>query len=225
LIATARSNRISTLLGVQTIDQLIRDYGKEQANAITSNIGNVFSGQAAGETAKFIQNRMGKILQERQSVNINRNVQSSTFSTQLDFLVPEGKIATLPQGYMVGQIADNYGEAIAQKSFNCLIKVDLKAHELEETRYVPIPDFYRFDNIPEVLERNRTRIQNDIRRIANQRPESDQKEKSDSNSQQPQTQNKAQNKPSGKNPKVNPKTNQKSIQKNNQKLNSKRTIR
>ena len=225
LIATARSNRISTLLGVQTIDQLIRDYGKEQANAITSNIGNVFSGQAAGETAKFIQNRMGKILQERQSVNINRNVQSSTFSTQLDFLVPEGKIATLPQGYMVGQIADNYGEAIAQKNFNCLVKVDPKAHERENSCYVPIPDFYKFDNIPEVLERNRTRIQNDIRRIANQRPESDQDEKSGSKSQQPHTQNKATNKPPGKNPKVNQLTNQKSIQKTNQKTNSKRTIR
>ena len=165
LIATARSNRISTLLGVQTIDQLIRDYGKEQANAITSNIGNVFSGQAAGETAQFIQGRMGKILQERQSVNINRNVQSSTFTTQLDFLVPEGKIATLPQGYMVGQVADNYGEAIAQKNFNCLINVDVKAQENEEKRFVPIPDFYRFDNIPDVLERNRTKIQNDIRSI------------------------------------------------------------
>ena len=178
LIATARSNRISTLLGVQTIDQLIRDYGKEQANAITSNIGNVFCGQAAGETAKFIQNRMGKILQERQSVNINRNTQSSTFSTQLDFLVPEGKIATLPQGFMVGQIADNFGEAIAQKNFNCLINVDVKAQQWEEGRFVPIPDFYRFDNIPEVLERNRTKIQNDIRTLTILSSESDQKDQS-----------------------------------------------
>jgi hypothetical protein len=176
LIATARSNRISTLLGVQTIDQLIRDYGKEPANAITSNIGNVFSGQAAGETARFIQGRMGKILQERQSVNINRNTQSSTFSTQLDFLVPEGKIATLPQGYMVGQVADNFGEAISQKNFNCLINVDVKAQELEEKRFVPIPDFYQFDNIPDVLERNRTKIQNDIRSITIQRSESDQQD-------------------------------------------------
>ena len=178
LIATARSNRISTLLGVQTIDQLIRDYGKEQANAITSNIGNVFCGQAAGETAKFIQNRMGKILQERQSVNINRNTQSSTFSTQLDFLVPEGKIATLPQGYMVGQVADNFGEAIAQKNFNCLVHVDVKAQQWEEGRFVPIPDFYRFDNIPEVLERNRTKIQNDIRTLTILSSESEQKDQS-----------------------------------------------
>jgi hypothetical protein len=165
LIATARANQISSLLGIQTIDQLIRDYGKEQANAILTNIGNIFAGQSVGETAKFIQNRMGKILQERQSVNINRNTQSTSFSTQLDYLVPEGKIATLPQGYMVGQVADNFGEHISQKNFNCLIKADAKALEREEKHLVPIPDFYDFDDISETLERNRTRIQNDIRTI------------------------------------------------------------
>ncbi|WP_299578025.1 YWFCY domain-containing protein [uncultured Sunxiuqinia sp.] len=169
LVATARANRIATLLGVQTIDQLIRDYGKEQANAITSNIGNVFSGQAAGETARFIQNRMGKILQERQAININRNTQSSTFSTQLDYLMPEGKIATLPQGWMAGQVADNFGETVSQRNFNGLIRVDVNAWQREAARYVPIPDCYSFDNIPEVLERNRIRIQNDIRLMVNQK--------------------------------------------------------
>ncbi|QGY47713.1 type IV secretion system DNA-binding domain-containing protein [Maribellus comscasis] len=165
LIATARANQISTLLGIQTIDQLIRDYGKEQANAILTNIGNIFAGQSVGDTARFIQNRMGKILQERQSVNINRNTQSTSFSTQMDFLVPEGKIATLPQGYMVGQVADNFGEHISQKNFNCLIKADTKNLEQEEKHFIPIPDFYDFDNVEETLERNRTRIQNDIRSI------------------------------------------------------------
>lgn len=169
LVATARANRIATLLGVQTIDQLIRDYGKEQANAITSNIGNVFSGQAAGETARFIQNRMGKILQERQAININRNTQSSTFSTQLDYLMPEGKIAILPQGWMAGQVADNFGETVPQRNFNGLIRVDVNAWQREVDRYVPIPDCYSFDNIPEVLERNRIRIQNDIRLMVDQK--------------------------------------------------------
>jgi len=165
LIATARSNRISTLLGIQTIDQLIRDYGKEQANAILTNIGNIFAGQSVGDTAKFIQNRMGKILQERQSININRNMQSTSFSTQMDYLVPEGKIATLPQGWMVGQVADNFGEQIKQKNFNCLVKVDSQQTAREERNYQPIPEIYRFDDIPALLENNRTKICNDIREI------------------------------------------------------------
>lgn len=165
LIATARSNRISTLLGIQTIDQLIRDYGKEQANAILTNIGNIFAGQSVGDTAKFIQNRMGKILQERQSININRNMQSTSFSTQMDYLVPEGKIATLPQGWMVGQVADNFGEQIKQKNFNCLVKVDTQQTAREERNYHPIPEIYRFDDVPALLENNRTKICNDIREI------------------------------------------------------------
>lgn len=165
LIATARSNKISTLLGIQTIDQLIRDYGKEQANAILTNIGNVFAGQSVGETAKFIQNRMGKILQERQSININRNTQSTSFSTQMDFLVPEGKVATLPQGYMVGQVADNFNQQVSQRNFNCLIHVDTQKIEKEERGYTQIPDVYQFDNVQEVLENNRTKICNDITQI------------------------------------------------------------
>ncbi len=165
LIATARSNQISTLLGIQTIDQLIRDYGKEQANAILTNIGNIFAGQSVGETAKFIQNRMGKILQERQSLNINRNTQSTSFSTQMDFLVPEGKIATLPQGCMVGQVADNFGQQVSQRNFNCLVHVDIQKVEREEKKYQAIPDVYQFDDIPELLENNRTRICNDIQKI------------------------------------------------------------
>jgi hypothetical protein len=165
LIATARSNLISTLLGIQTIDQLIRDYGKEQANAILTNIGNIFAGQSVGETARFIQNRMGKILQERQSININRNSQSTSFSTQMDYLVPEGKIATLPQGYMVGQVADNFGEQIHQKNFNSLIDVDTEAIEREEKKYKSIPQIYEFDDKEKVLENNRNRICDDIQKL------------------------------------------------------------
>lgn len=165
LIATARSNRISTLAGLQTIDQLIRDYGKEQANAMLTNIGNVFAGQSIGETAKFIQNRMGKILQERQTININREIQTSTFTTQMDFLVPEGKIATLPQGYMVGQVADNFDQQVSQRNFNCLIDVDTQAIEKEEQQFEDIPDIYSFDDIENVLENNRNKICNDIVKI------------------------------------------------------------
>ncbi len=165
LIATARSNRISTLLGMQTMDQLIRDYGKEQANAILTNIGNIFCGQAVGETARLMQNRMGKILQERQSLNINRNMQSTSFSTQMDFLVPEGKIASLPQGVMVGQVADNFGERITQKNFNALIKIESDKTREEEKSFSRIPACYLIDNVDQLLERNRNLIRDDIQKI------------------------------------------------------------
>ena len=169
LIATARSNKISTLLGVQTIDQLIRDYGKESANAILNNIGNVFSGQATGETARYIQNRMGKVLQERQSISINRNTQSSTVSTQLDYLVPEGKIATLPQGHMVGQVADSFNNPLKIKNFNALINIDSSQEKREARKFLPMPQYYGFKNKERYLEDHRTEIYNDIQSICGRR--------------------------------------------------------
>jgi len=54
-----------------------------------------------------------------------------------------------------GQVANNFGETVGQKNYNGLIKVDVKVWQPEEVRYASIPDFYHFDPIPEVLERNR----------------------------------------------------------------------
>ncbi len=165
LIATARSNNISTLLGLQTIDQLIRDYGKDAANAILTNIGNVFCGQAAGETARFMQSRMGKVLQEQQSININRQNQSSTFSTSLQYLVPEGKIATLAQGQMIGQVSDSFDVQIKQKNFNGFIDLDTQGIKKEEDKFYPLPELYGFKDKRKVLERNRQRIFKDIQEL------------------------------------------------------------
>ncbi|MBS2101267.1 YWFCY domain-containing protein [Carboxylicivirga linearis] len=165
LIATARSNKISTLLGIQTVDQLIRDYGKEAANAVLTNIGNVFSGQATGETARYIQNRMGKVLQQRQSLSIDRIRQSSTISTQMDYLVPEGRISTLAQGHMVGQVADSFQYPVKHKNFNAFIRSDRNIEALKGRINPEMPVYYRFDDREKVLENNRNKIRNEIQVI------------------------------------------------------------
>jgi type IV secretory pathway TraG/TraD family ATPase VirD4 len=46
LLSTARSNKVSVLLGLQEIPQLEEQYGKSIAKTITSVIGNVVSGSA-----------------------------------------------------------------------------------------------------------------------------------------------------------------------------------
>ena len=92
-------------------------------------------------------------------------MQSTSFSTQMDYLVPEGKIATLPQGYMVGQVADNFDQQVSQKNFNCLIDVDADKMEREERSYNEIPDVYHFDDLDELLENNRNQICNDVMNI------------------------------------------------------------
>jgi len=114
LIATARSNKVAVVLGFQDFSQLKRDYGDKEAAVIMSTVGNVFSGQVVGETAKSLSERFGKILQRRESMSINRNDTSTSISTQLDSLIPASKISTLSQGMFVGAVADNFGETIDQ---------------------------------------------------------------------------------------------------------------
>ena len=124
LIATARSNKVAVLLGFQDFSQLKRDYGDKEAAVVMNTVGNIFSGQVVGDTAKNLSERFGKVLQKRQSMTINRNDKSTSISTQLDSLIPASKIANLTQGMFVGAIADNFDERIEQKIFHAEIVVD-----------------------------------------------------------------------------------------------------
>jgi hypothetical protein len=117
LIATARSNKVATTLAVQDSSQLKLHYGKEQADVIVNIVGNIVSGQVSGETAKQLSEKFGKILQDRQSLSINRNDTSITKSKQLEMAVPASKIASLSSGEFVGMVADNPEEKIALKAF------------------------------------------------------------------------------------------------------------
>ena len=84
-----------------------------------NTVGNIFSGQVVGETAKTLSERFGKILQRRQSITINREDKSTSINTQMESLIPASKISTLTQGMFVGAVADNYDERIEQKIFHC----------------------------------------------------------------------------------------------------------
>ena len=124
LIATARSNKVGVLLGFQDFSQLTRDYGEKESKVIQNTVGNIFSGQVVGETAKTLSERFGKVLQQRQSVSINRQDVSTSINTQLDSLIPASKIANLSQGTFVGAVADNFDVWIEQKLFHAEIVVD-----------------------------------------------------------------------------------------------------
>ncbi|EKX92911.1 hypothetical protein HMPREF9999_00527, partial [Alloprevotella sp. oral taxon 473 str. F0040] len=112
LIATARSNKVAVCLGFQDFSQLTRDYGDKESMVIQNTVGNVFSGQVVGETAKTLSERFGKVLQQRQSMTINRNDKSTSISTQMDSLIPASKISNLTQGMFVGAVSDNFDERI-----------------------------------------------------------------------------------------------------------------
>ncbi|QQT46653.1 Type IV secretory pathway, VirD4 components [Sphingobacterium multivorum] len=168
LIATARSNLVSVCIGFQDFSQLMRDYGDKESKVIQNTVGNIFSGQVVGETAKNLSERFGKVLQKRQSMTINRNDKSTSISTQLDSLIPASKISTLTQGMFVGAVADNFDERIEQKIFHAEIVVDNEKVAAETKSYQKIPEILSFvdengvDNMKRDIEENYRQIKLDI---------------------------------------------------------------
>ncbi len=139
LIATARSNKVATTLAMQDFSQLKKDYGREQADVIVNITGNIISGQVMGETSKLLSERFGKIMQDRQSVSINRTDTSISHSKQLDAAIPASKIAALSSGEFVGMVADDPLEKIKLKMFHSeIINHHEKLNE-EVSRYHDIP--------------------------------------------------------------------------------------
>lgn len=171
LIATARSNKVAVCLGAQDFSQLVRDYGDKEAKVIQNTIGNIFSGQVVGETAKTLSERFGKVLQRRQSINMTKEDTSTNISTQLDSLIPASKISNLSQGTFVGSVSDNVGEKIDQKIFHAQIVVDNAKVAAETKRYKPIPIITDFtgpdgkDHMKEEIERNYYQIKADVKQI------------------------------------------------------------
>jgi traG family protein len=168
LIATARSNKVAVCLGFQDFSQLTRDYGDKESKVIQNTVGNVFSGQVVGETAKTLSERFGKVLQQRQSMTINRNDKSTSISTQMDSLIPASKISNLTQGMFVGAVSDNFDERIDQKIFHAEIVVDSAKVSAEMKQYQPIPKINAFqnkdgsDNLKETIEANYKRVKQEI---------------------------------------------------------------
>ena len=171
LIATARSNKVAVCLGFQDFSQLVRDYGDKEAKVVINTVGNIFSGQVVGETAKTLSERFGKVLQKRQSISINRQDVSTSINTQMDSLIPPSKISGLTQGMFVGSVSDNFTERIEQKIFHAEIVVDTDKVKQEESHYQPIPIINNFkdadgnDCMKQAIQDNYNQIKEDVKQI------------------------------------------------------------
>ena len=163
LIATARSNKVATCLGVQDFSQLRKDYGKEQADVIMNITGNIISGQVTGDTAKQLSERFGKIMQDRESLSINRSDTSISRSKQLESAVPPSKISALSSGEFVGMVADDPDNKIDLKTFHCEILNDHNALRQEHESYKEIPVIRKLDNA--MVQRNYLQIKQDVQDI------------------------------------------------------------
>jgi hypothetical protein len=171
LIATARSNKVAVCLVFQDFSQLNRDYGDKEAKVVMNTVGNIFSGQVVGETAKTLSERFGKVLQKRQSMTINRQDKSTSINTQMDTLIPASKISNLTQGIFVGAVSDNFDERIEQKIFHAEIVVDNEKVAKETAAYQPIPAITNFtdedgkNHLQEEIEYNYRRVKEETAQI------------------------------------------------------------
>ncbi|MGO1595146.1 MAG: conjugal transfer protein MobC [Sphingobacterium sp.] len=163
LIATARSNLVATCLGIQDASQLRKDYGREQAEVIMNITGNIISGQVAGDSAKQLSDRVGKIMQERESLSINSSDTSINHSKHLDLAIPPSTISSLSSGEFVGMIADDPNCLIDQKAFHAEILNNHKELQREEDAYLPLPTIQKVDQ--KTVKKNYMTIKDDIENI------------------------------------------------------------
>ncbi len=155
LIATARSNKISTTIGMQDLEQLKRDYGPEVAATIFNIVGNIFSGSVRSETASKLQEIFGKKKQKLKNISVDTSNTSYSINENLEYAIPVATISQLSQGEFVGVVADNFGEEINRKIFRGKIKVDKREDQING----PIPLTIDDDNdIDALLDGNFNRI-------------------------------------------------------------------
>jgi len=163
LIATGRSNKISTLLSFQDLSQLERDYGREVANAIFNTVGNKVTGAVVADTAKKVSDMIGKTIQQRANISYSKRGTTMGKTTTLDYLIPPETIAQLSQGEFCGVVSDTYEQQAEQKIFYSRIQVD----KSDLTRH-SIPPLHNetveaFDNL---LEQNLTNITKEVAELA-----------------------------------------------------------
>ena len=170
LIATARSNKVATTIAVQDYSQLKNEYSRDQAEVIMNIMGNVISGQVSGDTAKFLSEKFGRILQDKESISINASDTSVSRSKQLEQAVPASVISALSSGEFVGIVADNPETIINLKAFHCKVVNDHKALEKEASAYQHIPAFKQVDD--GIVKRNYQQIKQDVQDIVETEMES-----------------------------------------------------
>jgi hypothetical protein len=171
LVATARSNQVAVLLGLQELPQFNQQYGKDTAATITAVIANVLCGSVRNkETLDWIERLLGKSKQPGESLSVDRNKTSSSFNEKLETLVPAGKIASLSSGELVGLVAAGVREPYTGKfdtsAINCRVNLDLDAIAGEEKNYRELPLYYDFEGKKEqLLRENFNRITREIDQI------------------------------------------------------------
>ena len=178
VVATARSNKIAVLLGLQEIPQLRQFYKKEVADTIAAIVGNVLSGSVRDKnTLDWLEKLFGKIKQKSYSQSISQQGTTTSINEKMDLMIPAGKIAALKTGEMVGMIAqgeENNSQDYKTSAIKGKINLDLKSIRDEGKNYVTMPSYYSFvdktgkNRKEEVLMANFRKINKEVELIVNE---------------------------------------------------------
>ncbi len=172
LIATARSNKVAVVLGLQDLAQLEQQQGKDTSRTITSIMGSVVSGAVRSkETLEWLERLFGKIKQISQGLNIDRSKTSMNINERMDTLIPASKIANQNTGEVVAMVSkDNvagYGQ-YESNAFKCKVILDLDQIAKEKECYQSLPKFYDFgtgDERERFLLANLQKVYADIKKL------------------------------------------------------------
>lgn len=178
LVATARSNEVAVMLGLQEQPQLRQFYKKEVAETISAIMGNILSGAVRDKgTLDWLEKMFGKIKQKSYSESISNQGSNMTISEKMDVMIPAGKIAGLRTGEMAGMVVQGDNNATEDFKTSAIfgkINLDIKAIKEEENNYVKMPVYYSFkdsagnDRKSEILMANFRRINKEVEMMINE---------------------------------------------------------
>ncbi len=116
LPATARSNKVATILACQDISQMVDKYGKEKSESILNNLGNQFFGRTPSiETARRVQALFGTMDKEMVSTSYGENI-STSYSERESNIVKLQDLANLNTGTFYTTLAEGKKDKVFHQS-------------------------------------------------------------------------------------------------------------
>ena len=145
LMATARSNKVAVVLGIQDLTQVKADYGDKTADKILALPANVFVGASSLSTAEKYSKEFGKEFRRQESQTRSIDSESVNISFHEEEVMPVRKITTLPQGTFIGKVAIENSSPIRQPFFCGAIQIDMEEYRRREAEAKELPDLTAFD--------------------------------------------------------------------------------
>ncbi len=145
LMATARSNKVAVVLGIQDLTQVKADYGDKVADKILALPANVFVGASSVSTAEKYSKEFGKEFRRQESQTRSIDSESVNISFHEEEVMPIRKITSLPQGTFIGKVAVDNQSPIRQPFFCGAIQIDMEEFRRKEASAEEIPDLSDFE--------------------------------------------------------------------------------